>query len=339
MVDPTTRSPVPCDSPKLPVRILIALGGNAVIRAGERGTWQEQQANVLEAARATVALRRAGHEVVLAHGNGPQVGVLALQQASAEPEVPALPFDVLVAMTQGQIGYLLQQALAAVDPALPTATVVTRTRVAADDRAFAARPTKPIGPFYSEEEARRRAAERGWDVGPDANRGWRRLIASPRPLEVLEHEEIALLAEHGVLVIAGGGGGVPVVDGEDGPRGVEAVIDKDRCATELAIQVHADVLMLTTGVPRAAFDYGTRWQRDMARLTVSDAVRHLEEGDFPAGSMGPKIESAVRFASGFGRAVITDPGHMADALGGGAGTWIVPDEEGPSLVAHGSRAG
>jgi carbamate kinase len=323
------------------VRILVALGGNAVIREGERGTWTEQQANVLEAARAAVGLRHAGHEVVLAHGNGPQVGVLALQQACGEPEAPALPFDVLVAMTQGQIGYLLQQALAAVDPTVPTATVLTRTRVAPDDGAFTAPPTKPIGPFYGEEEARRRAAERGWDVGPDANRGWRRLIASPRPVEVLEHEQIALLARHGVLVVAAGGGGVPVVDG-DGDRGlcgVEAVIDKDRCAAELAIQVHADVLMLTTGVARAAFDYGTRWQRDMARLTISDAVRHLDSGDFPAGSMGPKIESAVRFASGHGRAVITDPPHVADALDGGAGTWIVPDEEGPSLVANGPVGG
>jgi carbamate kinase len=323
------------------MRILVALGGNAVIREGERGTWAQQQANVREVAQAVAALRRAGHEVVLAHGNGPQVGVLALQQASAEPEAPALPFDALVAMTQGQIGYLLQQALAAVDPALPTATVLTRTRVAADDGAFSAPPTKPIGPFYSEEEARRCATERGWDVGVDANRGWRRLITSPRPVEVLEHEQIALLAEHGVLVIAGGGGGVPVVDGDgDGVlRGVEAVIDKDRCATELAIQVDADVLMLTTGVARAAFDYGTRWQRDMARLTISDAVRHLDSGDFPAGSMGPKIESAVRFASGFGRAVVTDPAHVGGVLEGGAGTWIVPDEEGPSLVANGTVGG
>lgn len=320
------------------MRILIALGGNAVIRVGERGTWAEQQANVLDAARAAVALCRAGHELVLAHGNGPQVGILALQQGAAEPEVPALPFDALVAMTQGQIGYLLQQALAAVDPRLQTATVLTRTRVALDDRALTAPPTKPIGPFYDEQEARRHAAVDGWVVGPDSNRGWRRLIASPQPVEVLEHEAIALLAQHGVLVIAGGGGGVPVADGAGGLRGVEAVIDKDRCAAELAIQVRADVLMLTTGVPRASFDYGTRWQRDMARLTISDAVRHLDKGDFPAGSMGPKIESAIRFAAGFGRAVITDPAHVSDALGGGAGTWIVPDEEGPSLVAGGPVA-
>jgi carbamate kinase len=310
------------------MRILIALGGNALIREGERGTWPEQQANALEAARAAAGLRRAGHEVVLAHGNGPQVGALALQQAAGEPGAPALPFDALVAMTQGQTGYLLQQALATVDPELPTATLLTRARVAADDPALAAPPTKPIGPFYGEREARRLAAERGWAVGPDAGRGWRRLVASPQPTGILEHDAIARLAASGVLVVAGGGGGIPVT----GSEGVEAVIDKDRCAAELAIQVDADVLVLTTGVARVSFDYGTRWQRDMARLTVSDALRHLREGEFPAGSMGPKIESAVRFASGFGRAVITDPTHLGHVLDGREGTWIVPDDDGPSHV-------
>jgi carbamate kinase len=315
------------------VRIVIALGGNALIREGERGGWDEQQRNALSAARAAARLRHAGHEVVLAHGNGPQVGMLALQQGRAADEVPALPFDALVAMTQGQMGYLLQQALGDVDRELPTATILTRAIVARDDPAFAVAPTKPIGPFYDEAEARRLASERGWDVGPDAGRGWRRMVASPRPVAVVEHEQIALLARHGVVVIAAGGGGIPVTDGEDGLAGVEAVIDKDRCATELAIQISAALLILTTGVPRVSFDYGTRWQRDLARLTVSDAVRHLREGDFPAGSMGPKIESAVRFASGFGRVVITDAPHLPHALERDDGTWIVPDDEGPSLVA------
>ncbi len=313
------------------MRVLIALGGNALIREGERGTWDAQSANALTAARGIVAARHAGHEVVLAHGNGPQVGLLALQQANGEPEVPALPFDVLVAMTQGQIGYLLQQAIARVDPSVQTATLLTRARVAADDPAFD-EATKPVGPFYSEEEARSLADERGWRVGPDSDRGWRRLVASPRPVEVLEHEPIATLAERGVLVIAGGGGGAPVVAAEDGIRGVEAVIDKDRCAAELALQIGADLLMLTTGVARVSFDYGTRWQRDMELLTVSDALRHMEEGDFPAGSMGPKIESAVRFAFAGGRAVITDPEHLVDALSGDGGTYVVPDDEGPSRV-------
>jgi carbamate kinase len=314
------------------VRVLIALGGNALIRAGERGTWDEQCANALTAAKGIVAARHAGHEVVLAHGNGPQVGLLALQQASGEPDAPALPFDVLVAMTQGQIGYLLQQAIASVDGGVATATVLTRTRVAADDPAFAEAPTKPVGPFYDEDAARAIAGERGWQVGPDSDRGWRRLVASPRPVEVIEHEQIAALAARGVLVVAGGGGGAPVIAGDDGIAGVEAVIDKDRCAAELGLQIGADLLVLTTGVARVSFDYGTRWQRDMELLTVSDALRHMEDGDFPAGSMGPKIESAVRFAFAGGRAVITDPEHLVDALAGNGGTYVVPDGEGPSRV-------
>lgn len=318
------------------MRIVIALGGNALIREGQRGGWGEQRRNALSAAKAAAQLRRAGHELVLTHGNGPQVGMLALQQACAAGEAPPLPFDALVAMTQGQMGYLLQQALGAVDRDLPTAAILTRAIVARGDPAFAAAPTKPIGPFYDEPEARRLAGERGWAVGPDAGRGWRRMIASPCPVEVVEHEQISLLARHGVVVIAGGGGGIPVMEArppEDGLAGVEAVIDKDRCATVLAIQIGAALLILTTGVRRVSFDYGTRWQRDMARLTVSDALRHLRQGDFPAGSMGPKIESAVRFASGFGRAVITDPPHLSHVLDGDDGTWIVPDDEGPSLVA------
>ena len=172
------------------MRVVVAIGGNALIREGERGTWDEQRANALRRARDRRG-RRAGHEVIVTHGNGPQVGLLALQQAAGEPDAPALPFDVLVAMTQGQMGYLLQQAIEGVDPALPTARLLTRARVADDDPAFDAPPTKPIGPFYDEDEARRLAQERGWDVGPDAGRGWRRLVASPRPAEIVEHEQIA----------------------------------------------------------------------------------------------------------------------------------------------------
>jgi carbamate kinase len=312
---------------------MIALGGNALIRAGERGTWEEQRRNALVAARAVAELRADGHEIVLAHGNGPQVGLLAMQQQHGEPDAPALPFDALVAMTQGQIGYLLQEALSCVDPGMPTATVLTRARVARDDPAFAADPAKPIGPFYDQDEARRLAERRGWFVADDAGRGWRRMVASPRPVEVLEHEQVEVLASRGTVVIAAGGGGIPVAREADGFHGIEAVIDKDRCSTELALLVGADLLLLTTGVARVSFDFGTRWQRDMARLTISDAIRHLRDGDFPAGSMGPKIEAAVRFTSGRGRAAITDPANLIGVLDGRAGTIVVADEEGPSAVA------
>jgi len=314
------------------VRIVIAFGGNALIREDERGTWSEQTAHAIEAARAIARVARA-HQVILTHGNGPQVGALALQQSSGEPDAPALPFDVLDAMTQGEIGYLLQQALGAVDPSLPTATILTRVRVNPDDPALTAPPTKPIGPFYDEPTARRLAKERGWEVAPDAGRGWRRMMPSPHPLEIVELREIEVLAAAGVLVIAGGGGGIPVVRGAGGLTGIDAVIDKDRCAAELAAACGAELLVLVTGVPRAALGFGTPARRDIIRLTVTDALRHLDAGEFPPGSMGPKIEGAARFAGdGAGRAVITDAASVAAALEGAAGTWIVPDAEGPSVV-------
>ena len=313
------------------MRIVIAFGGNALIREDERGTWTEQTAHAIEAARAIARVARA-HQVILTHGNGPQVGALALQQSSGEPDAPALPFDVLDAMTQGEIGYLLQQALNAVDPSLPTATILTRVRVNPEDPALTGTPTKPIGPFYDEPTARRLAAERGWQVGPDAGRGWRRMMPSPQPVEIVELHEIEVLAGAGVLVIAGGGGGIPVVRRAAGLEGIDAVIDKDRCAAELAAAIGADLLVLVTGVDRAALGFGTPDQRAIVRLTVSDALRHLDAGEFPPGSMGPKIEGAARFAGGGGRAVITDAAHVAAALDGEAGTWIVPDAEGPSVL-------
>ena len=314
------------------MRIVIAFGGNALIREDERGTWSEQTAHAIEAARAIARVARA-HQVILTHGNGPQVGALALRQSSGEPDAPALPFDVLDAMTQGEIGYLLQQALGAVDPSLPTATILTRVRVNPDDPALTAPPTKPIGPFYDEPTARRLAKERGWEVAPDAGRGWRRMMPSPHPLEIVELREIEVLAAAGVLVIAGGGGGIPVVRGAGGLTGIDAVIDKDRCAAELAAACGAELLVLVTGVARAALGFGTPARRDIVRLTVTDALRHLDAGEFPPGSMGPKIEGAARFAGdGAGRAVITDAASVAAALEGAAGTWIVPDAEGPSVV-------
>jgi carbamate kinase len=313
------------------MRLVIAFGGNALIREDERGTWSEQTAHALEAAAAIARVARA-HQVILTHGNGPQVGALALQQSGGEPDAPALPFDVLDAMTQGEIGYLLQQALAAVDPSLPTATILTRVRVNPDDPALSEPPTKPIGPFYDEATARRLAAERGWHVASDAGRGWRRMMPSPRPVEILEVHEIGVLAAAGVLVIAGGGGGIPVVARDGRLAGIDAVIDKDRCAAELATATGADLLVLVTGVPRAALRFGTPAQRAIVRLTLSDALRHLDAGEFPAGSMGPKVEGAARFVGGGGRAVITDAAHIATALDGEDGTWIVPDAEGPSIL-------
>lgn len=319
------------------MRVVIAIGGNAIIGERERGTWAEQRANAGAIARELVALKRAGHELVLTHGNGPQVGALHSQQAHAAADVPPLPFDVLVAMTQGQLGYLLQTAIEEVDSSVRTATVLTRVTVDPDDSSFAA-PSKPIGRFFSDEPAARVALGGAHTVAPDAGRGWRTVVASPEPREIVEFEQIKLLVERGVLVVAAGGGGIPVIRRERRLDGAQAVIDKDRASAVLARAVSADLLVMVTAVEHVALDFGTRWQRDMARLTVSAASRLLEAGEFPPGSMGPKVQSGARFAAGGGRAIVTCAEQLQDAVHGTAGTWIVSDQEGPSATAWSSSA-
>lgn len=309
------------------MRIALAIGGNALIRAGEEGTWEQQLLNAREIAAEVVALRAAGHGLLLTHGNGPQVGMLLLQQGLGGAEVPALPLDVLTAMTQGQLGYLLETAIAQVHPEVRTAVLLTRAIVDPGDPAFDS-PTKPVGPFYDHDDAGRLAEEREWDMAPDSGRGWRRVVASPRPREVLGADSVRALLDAGVVVIAGGGGGIPVAPGEHGLEGVQGVIDKDRCTAELALAVGAELLVLLTGVPRVAVDFGTRWERELRRMTVSEAKRGLAGGEFPAGSMGPKIEAAERFVKdGGGRAVITAANHLLAAVSGEDGTWVVPDGE------------
>jgi carbamate kinase len=319
------------------VRIVIAIGGNAITAEDERGTWAEQQANAAAVARDLVELKRAGHELVLTHGNGPQVGALYTQHTRSASDVPQLPFDALVAMTQGQLGYLMQTAIEDVDPEVATATVLTRVRVDAHDPSFS-RPSKPIGRFYDDEQSARDAAG-GLAVAPDSGRGWRAVVASPGPREIVEFEQIRALARQGVLVIAAGGGGIPVVRSHGCLGGVEAVIDKDRSSAALALAVGADMLVMLTGVERVALDFGTRWQRDMAKLTVSDAQQLLAAGEFPAGSMGPKVESAIRFVTGAGSAaVVTCAERLVAAVDGVAGTRVVADAEGPSATAWASAA-
>ena len=304
------------------MRIVVAIGGNALIAAGEDGTWDAQLAHARTIAEEVVALRAAGHELVLTHGNGPQVGALALQQESAD--LPELPLDALTAMTQGQIGYLLETAVGQVDPAEPTATLLTRVLVDPGDPAFAA-PTKPVGPCYDGERARALTRERGWAMAEDAGRGWRRVVPSPRPHTVLGAGHVGALLERGAVVIAAGGGGIPVARDL---TGVAGVVDKDRCSAKLALAIGAELLILCTGVPRVALDFGTRWERELATITVADAERALAEGEFPPGSMGPKVESAGHFveASG-GRAVITAPGRLRASVEGADGTWVVGDRE------------
>ena len=320
------------------MRIVVAIGGNAIISEQERGTWGEQRANAAAIASQLAALKRTGHELVLTHGNGPQVGALHVQHARAGEEVPALPFDALVAMTQGQLGYLLQTAIEDADPDVRTATILTRVRVEPDDPSFA-QPTKPIGRFFENERDAQKAAGKSLTVAPDAGRGWRTVVPSPRPQDIVEFEQIASLARAGILVIAAGGGGIPVVRRAGRLAGAEAVIDKDRASAVLARAVEASLLVMLTGVERVALDFGTRWQRDMARLTVSDAERLLAEGEFPPGSMGPKVESAARFVRETGGvAIVTCAEQLRDAVAGAAGTRVVPDAEGPSATAWSSPA-
>jgi carbamate kinase len=268
-----------------------------------------------------------GVRLVVVHGNGPQVGALAMAQEAVSREIPAQPLFVLGAMTQGQLGYLLAQAIGDTleGRGMPrsVAAVMTQVVVDADDPAFG-RPTKPIGPFFSEGRARRLASARGWSVAEDAGRGWRRVVASPEPVEVVEAGEIRRLLDAGEVVVACGGGGVPVARVGDDLVGVDAVIDKDFAAALVGRLVGATSLLLLTGVERVLLDFGTPEERPVDAMTVEEARAHLADGQFPAGSMGPKIDAAVQFVEGGGReAIITSLDGAADALAGRAGTRIV----------------
>jgi carbamate kinase len=295
---------------------VVALGGNAITRSGQAGTHAEQAENALGMAEAVCRLRAAGWTVVLVHGNGPQVGNLAVQQLEGAREVPEQPLHVLGAMTEGQLGSLLTLALRqACGPTLSgVVTVVTHVVVDPADPAFE-RPTKPIGPFLGETEARRHAAERGWSVGEDAGRGYRRLVASPAPLRIVELDAVRVLVDRGLVVIAAGGGGVPVVPDETGYRGVDAVIDKDLAAQRLATELGAEALVLVTDVPRVMLDYGTQNAREVDRMTVDEAQAHADDHQFPEGSMGPKMRAAIQFLRAGGRlAVITNAERACPSL-------------------------
>ena len=309
--------------------ILIAVGGNSLVRAGEKGTAAEQAHNARRTAHAIVGLLRAGHHLVITHGNGPQVGADLLRSERATDQVPGLPLDVCGAATQGEIGYVLQQALrnesAAQGLNLRVATILTQGVVSGSDSAMR-HPTKPIGPFYSEREAEERRRALGWQMVEDAARGYRRVVPSPDPVGIVELEVIRTLVDADVLVIAAGGGGIPVVAGERGLQGVEAVIDKDRASALLASQLAMDIFAISTDVDCVYLDYKKPSQRPLLRASASEIERHYRAGQFPAGNMGPKIESAMRFLDGGGREVIiTSYEHLCAAVEGTAGTHIVPD--------------
>jgi carbamate kinase len=314
------------------LRMVVALGGNAIIPAGSEGTFDEQMAITRATMEQVARLAADGHEVVLSHGNGPVVGNIVLRgdAGQAVHGIPAMPMFVCGADSQGGLGYMLQQALQNALRALgverPVATVVTQVRVDREDPAFA-NPTKPIGPFYSADEAQRVHEEFGWSVVEDAGRGWRRVVPSPHPVEVVEWEAIRALLEAKVMTIATGGGGVPVVRNDAGDlEGVDAVIDKDRASDLLGRLVGADTLLIATQVSKVCAHFGTPRQEELDVLPAGRARAMLDAGEFPAGSMGPKIEAALSFLAGGGqRVIITTPDRILDAVAGGAGTSIVPD--------------
>ena len=317
---------------------VVAVGGNSLVPQGERGTLAEQRRPARLAGEAVAAVLGAGHRVVVTHGNGPQVGHLLLRAERTQAELPAEPLDDCVAETQGGIGYLLVQAIENALNArqLPGVVVAMITQVVVDpgDPAFAL-PTKPVGPFFSQAEARERERTLGWQVGEDAGRGWRRRVASPQPMEIVELEAIRAGLDAGVTVVAAGGGGIPVTRGEGGLAGVEAVIDKDRVSALLAQELGAELLLFLTDVDRVAWHFGRADERWLDRVEWEEAMDYLEQGEFPAGSMGPKIEAALEFLdAGGGRAIITSAGKAAAALGGKAGTRIEPRRFAPRSLAQ-----
>jgi carbamate kinase len=308
---------------------LVAIGGNSLLRAGQRGTVAEQRENAAITARHLVRLIQHGCFIVLTHGNGPQVGAQLLRSEIAADQVSPEPLDICVADTEGSIGYMLEHALrdALADRqlALPVATVITQVVVDPRDSAFR-HPTKPVGPFYPLAEARRRERELGWSVVEDAARGYRRVVPSPEPLEIVEIDVIRSLVHGGYLVIAAGGGGIPVVRRNGHLIGVEAVIDKDHASALLARLLGATTFMISTDVERVYLNYKRPNQQALERLTASEAQAYLEAGHFPPGSMGPKIGAAIHFLrSGGKEVIITAPERLLDALLGKTGTHILPD--------------
>lgn len=310
-----------------PETIVVALGGNAILQPGQKGTAAEQRENIEHTAGAIADLIEAGHKVIVTHGNGPQVGNILIQNEAGQELVPAMPLDVCGAESQGLIGYMTQLALRNElgRRGLPAsvATVVTQVVVDPNDRAFT-NPTKPVGPFYPPDKAEAFQKERGWVMREVRPEKWRRVVPSPDPLRIVEKDEIRALVAAGTVVVASGGGGIPVTEDPDGSlRGVEAVIDKDLAGQRLAADVGADVFAILTDVDRVALAYGTPEQRFLDRMTLAEAKRYLEAGHFPPGSMGPKVLAVVRFLEAGGkRAVIAAMRDSASALAGKAGTTV-----------------
>lgn len=307
-------------------KVVVAIGGNALAPSAEAADAAAQRRRIEDTSARLADVLHEGHDLVLTHGNGPQVGNILLQNEESRQFVPPMPLDVCGAESQAQIGYLLSQGLrnefAARRIQRTVVCLITQVLVDGNDPAFA-NPTKPIGPYYSREDEIIVKKAKGWKFAFDQRGGWRRVVPSPRPLEILETEEIRRLVADGEgrVVIAAGGGGIPVVRRDGRLVGVEAVIDKDLAAALLAGAIGWKHLVIATDVPQVALDFGKPSQRFVDRLTVSEAKKHFESGQFPPGNMGPKIEAAIQFLEGGGdRVVITDLDHLGPAVAGKAGT-------------------
>ena len=309
---------------------VVALGGNAISRKDMPDTIANQFRLTRESLAAITPLIDAGYNLAITHGNGPQVGNAILRVELARDRTPVLPIGICVADTEGGIGYMiaqsLQNRLLRDKIARSVATIVTQVVVDRNDPAMA-NPSKFIGQFYSEEDALRFARERGWTVKQDGNRGWRRVVGSPMPQSIVEGEVIRAMVQDGVIVIAAGGGGIPVYIEDDGTyEGVDVVIDKDRASAVLGHAIGAELLLILTAVDQVAINFGKPNQKFLPQLSLSDAGRYLAEGHFPDGSMGPKIDAAISFIEGGGQKVLITSIEKADAaLRQQAGTWILPD--------------
>ena len=308
---------------------VVAIGGNSLVKDKDHRTVPDQFESTRETCAHIAGMIEQGWDVVITHGNGPQVGFILLRSEMASDVLHTVPLDSCGADTQGAIGYMIQQSLynefKKRGIKKQAATAVTQVVVGKDDPAFQ-NPSKPIGPFYDEEEAKELGAERGWVVKDDAGRGWRRVVPSPIPLEIVERDAIKTLLDAGFVVIGVGGGGIPVVKEEDSSlRGVEAVIDKDYASGLLASSIQADLLLISTAVDQVALNFGQPGQRWLDKMTVAEAERYLAEDHFAPGSMGPKIRASIKFLKEGGReALITSPENIERALAGETGTRIVP---------------
>ncbi|WP_410772445.1 carbamate kinase [Fontibacillus sp. BL9] len=313
-------------------KMLIAIGGNAIIQEGQKGTIAEQKANIEQSCAPIVDLIEQGHQVVVTHGNGPQVGNSIVKARMSSDVLPMFPLDVYGAESQGNLGYLIQQTitnmLASRGLDKKAVSLVTQVQVSEDDPAFN-QPTKPIGPFYTKEMLDKAFAEgESFPYVEDSGRGYRHVVPSPIPSQIIEKDAIEALLSKDLTVVTVGGGGIPVVNHDGQLKGVEAVVDKDFASALLAAEIGADYLFILTGVAQVAVNFGKPDQKNLDKITLDEAVGYLNEGQFPKGSMGPKIEAAILFLKNGGKnVIITSIDKLTDAMEGKSGTLIVPNAD------------